>query len=256
MTTDLMNLKGRKALITGGTSGFGRSAAELLADQGVDVCINYASNDAKAEATLDALAGRDVDAFAVKADLADRDACGDLVNQVRDRFGRIDILVHSAGIAQIDDSDPEKFDRVLRVHIHSTHWLFEAVTPIMSEQQAGSIVVLTSIANNSGSGGSYGAAMGGKVVYAIGKAAKLAENNIRVNCVAPGTVFTPMLDPYFHSDEAKRNATENRIPLWKNREGIPLADEVGKVILFLASDLASHVTGEEIRVNGGQFIAV
>jgi NAD(P)-dependent dehydrogenase (short-subunit alcohol dehydrogenase family) len=250
-----MNLNGKKALITGGSSGFGRSAAELLADQGTDVCINYSSNEEKAAAALKALSRRDVDSFAVRADVADRDACADLVQQVKDRFGRIDILVHSAGISQINDTDPEAFDRVLRVHMHSTHWLFEAVTPVMVQQQSGSIVVLTSIANNKGDGGSYGAAMGAKLVYSLGKAAKLAEKNIRVNCVAPGTVFTEMLEPFYKSEESKRKKTEQRMPLWKNREGIPLADEVGKVILFLVSDLASHVTGEEIRVNGGQFIA-
>lgn len=194
--------------------------------------------------------------FAVKADLADRKACEDLVRQVHERFGRLDILVHSAGISKIDDSDTDAFDRVIRVHMHSTHWLFEAVTPIMTGQQSGSIVVLTSIADNMGAGGSYGAAMGVKLVYALGSATKLAEQNIRVNCVAPGTVFTEMFDPFFNSEQAKRQRTEQRIPLWKHRQGIPTAEQVGKVILFLASDLASHITGEEIRVNGGQFIAV
>ena len=251
-----LKLNGKKALVTGGTSGFGRSAAELLAAEGVDVAVNYARNDEKAEKTLEALRGAGVDALAVKADVADHEACADLVKQVHDRFGHIDVFVHSAGIAGMDDSKPEEWDRVIRVHLYGTHFICRAVEPVMVEQKSGSIVILTSIADNTGGANSYSAAMAGKLSYGLGLAKKLARHNVRVNCVAPGTVFTEMLDPFYKDEEARRKATEERIPLWVSREGIPRADEVGKVILFLASDLSSHITGEEIRVNGGQFVAL
>ena len=123
-------------------------------------------------------------------------------------------------------------------------------------QKPGSMVILTSIADNTGGANAYCAAMVGKLSDGLGLAKELAQHNVRVNCVAPGTVFAEMLDPFYKEEEAKRKATAERIPLWASGEGIPLADEVGKVILFLASDLASHITGEEIRVNGGQFVAV
>lgn len=251
---DIFGLRGKKVLITGGSSGFGRSAAELLAQVGADVAISYSANDQKAQATLEALKPHGTDCFAIKADLADLAGCEETVKQAMDRWGRIDVLVHSAGIAA-NGKIPGNFDRVINVHLYSTHRLFGLVAPIMTSQQSGSIVVLTSIANNQGTANSYGAAMAGKLCYAMGMAKKLAPHNIRVNCIAPGTVFTEMLDPFIPA-EVRRQRTEDSIPLWKNRQGIPQADQVGKVILFLASDLASHVTGEEIRVNGGQFIAL
>lgn len=250
--TELFNLDGKVALVTGGTSGIGRSAAEMLAEHGCRVAINYAANDKRATDVEAAIPG----SKAFKADISDPDAAPALVADVVKHFGKLDILVHSAGISKRDDANPEDFDRVVKVHLHSTHFLLPAAANAMNEQGGGSIVVLTSIANNKGSATSYGAAMAGKLCYTLGFARSVTKQNIRVNAVAAGTIFTEMVNPFFKSNADRRAHAEREIPLWQKRSGIPEGDQVGKVILFLASDMASHLTGEEIRVNGGQWISV
>ena len=95
--------------------------------------------------------------------------------------------------------------------------------------------------------------MAGKICYAQGLAKSLAASNVTVNTVSPGNIFTEMLDPFVPADQ-RRAFSEKNIPLYRGREGIPEADEVGKVLLFLVSDLASHITGQDIAVDGGQDI--
>ncbi|MEM8873616.1 MAG: SDR family NAD(P)-dependent oxidoreductase [Planctomycetota bacterium] len=248
----VFDLDGKVALVTGGTSGIGRAAAEMLAAHGCRVAINYAANDKRAAEVEDAIEG----SKAFKADISDPEVGPRLVADVVQHFGKLDVLVHSAGISKRDDTNPHDFDRVVKVHLHSTHALLPAAADAMDDSGGGSIIVLTSIANNKGSATSYGAAMAGKLCYSLGFARLVAKRNIRVNAVAAGTIFTEMVNPFFKSNAARREHTEKVMPLWDKREGIPEGDQVGKVILFLASDLASHLTGEEIRVNGGQWIAV
>ncbi|MEM6313157.1 MAG: SDR family NAD(P)-dependent oxidoreductase [Planctomycetota bacterium] len=251
--TDLFNLDGKVALVTGGTSGIGRAAAEMLAAHGCRVGVNYAANDQRAAEVESAIPG----SKAFKADISDPVAAPKLIADVVDHFGKLDVLVHSAGISKRDDANPDEFDRVVKVHLHSTHFLLPPAADAMDHEEAGgSIVVLTSIANNKGSATSYGAAMAGKLCYTLGFARTVAPRNIRVNAVAAGTIFTEMVNPFFKSNAARREHTQRVIPLWQKRPGFPEGDQVGKVILFLASDLASHLTGEEVRVNGGQWVGV
>lgn len=248
-----LGLDGKVALVTGGSSGIGKSAATLLTAAGCRVAVGYSRDQAKAEKAVAEIGG---ETFAIKADVADAAACQDMVRRTVDTFGRLDVLVHSAGISKLDDGDPVAFDRVVKVHLHSTHYLLPAALEPMRRQGGGSIVVLTSIAGNKGGASSYAAAMAGKRAYTLGFARQVAGENVRVNCCSPGTVFTEMFDKFIPGDAAKRQRTERDIPLWKRRSGYPKADDAGKVILFLASDLAGHVTGEEVRVNGGQFVVV
>ena len=248
-----LGLAGKAALVTGGSSGIGKSAARLLAAAGCRVVIGYSRDRAKADAAV-AEIGRG--ATALKADLADPDACRAIVADAADRLGGLDVLVHSAGVSKGDDADPAAFDRVVRVHLHSTHHLLTAAEGPMRRGGGGSVVAVTSLAGNRGGDTSYAAAMAGKTAYTLGFARRVAPDNIRANCVSAGTIFTEALDPFLPGDAAKRQRAERDIPLYKRRGGFPVADDAGRVILFLASDLAAHVTGAEVRANGGQFIAV
>lgn len=248
-----LKLTGKKALITGGGRGIGRATAQMLAAEGVHVAINYVSNDAAAQQAAAELAATGVQAAALKADVADPAACEQLVKDAAERLGGLDILVHSAGIANLMPPTPENFDRVMRVHMYSTNFLCRAVMPIFRAQKSGNIVILSSIEAHQGNASPYSAAMAGKAIYARGLARGVAPLNVRVNTVSPGTIWTEMLDP-FTPREQRRESTERTMPLWRSREGIPGPEEVAKVILFLVSDLASHVTGQDIPVNGGQDI--
>lgn len=249
-----LKLKGKKALITGGGRGIGRSTAMMLADEGVDVAINYVSNDAAAQATAAAIAAKGVKGVAIKADVAEYAQAEQLVKDAAEQLGGLDILVHSAGIANLSPATPENFDRTMKVHLYSTNYLCRAVMPIFRAQRSGNIVILSSIEAHVCWGASaYSAAMAGKAAYMRGLARTAAALGIRVNAVAPGTIYTEMLDPFI-PPEKRRERTEKDIPLFRLREGIPGPDEIAKVILFLTSDLSSHVTGQDIWVNGGQDI--
>lgn len=247
-----LGLKGKKALITGGTSGMGKESAKLLLMEGVSVAINYFHNDEKAKKAYDEL--KEIgDVILVKGDVGDFKECERVVKEVIDKFKRIDILVHSAGIAQPKEDTPENWDLVMKTHLYSCYNLGKTVSPIMMEQKSGKIIIISSIAAHSTCDNAYCVAMAGKICYAKGLARKLAPYNINVNTISPGTIFTPMLDPFI-PEEKRREFTEKNIPLYKSKDGYPEAIEIAKVVLFLASDLSSHITGEDIKVDGGQFI--
>ncbi|MCM8820704.1 MAG: SDR family oxidoreductase, partial [Candidatus Omnitrophica bacterium] len=176
-----------------------------------------------------------------------------VVDEVINKFGTIDILVHSAGIAQPKEDTPENWDKVMKVHLYSCYNLGKLVSPVMMNQKTGKIIIISSFAAHMTDISAYSVAMAGKICYAKGLAKKLAPYNINVNTVSPGNIFTPMLDPFIPV-EKRREFSEQNIPLYKGREGYPEAIEVAKVVLFLASDMARHITGEDIKVDGGQFI--
>lgn len=247
-----LGLKGKKALITGGTSGMGKESARLLLEEGVSVAINYAHNDERAKKTYQELKEKGELIF-IKGDVGDYKEAERVVNEVVKKFGTIDILVHCAGIAQPNEDTPENWDIVMKTHLYSCYNLGKLVSPLMIKQKNGKVVIISSIAAHSTGENAYCVAMAGKICYAKGLAKTLAPYNITVNTVSPGTIFTPMLDPFIPV-EKRREFTEKNIPLYKNKEGYPEAIEVAKVVLFLASDMASHITGEDIKVDGGQFI--
>ncbi len=247
-----LGLKGKKALITGGTSGFGKETAKLFLEEGVSVAINYVQNDERAKQAYEELKEKGK-VIVVKGDVGDYKETERVVNKVLDSFGTIDILVHSAGIAQPKEDTPENWDRVIKTHLYSCYNLGKLISPIMIKQKRGKIIIISSFAAHMTDSNAYSVAMAGKICYTKGLAKTLAPYSINVNSVSPGNVFTPMLDPFIPV-EKRREFTEAHIPLYKGRDGYPEAIEVAKVILFLASDMAGHITGEDIKVDGGQFI--
>ncbi|MGC8977635.1 MAG: SDR family NAD(P)-dependent oxidoreductase, partial [Candidatus Ratteibacteria bacterium] len=243
-----LGLKDKKALITGGTSGIGKETARLLLEAGASVAINYSTNDERAKQTYEELKDKG-EIIVVKGDVGDYKECEKVINEVINKFGTIDILVHCAGIAQPNEDTPENWDKVMKVHLYSCYNLGKLVSPIMKEKKSGKIVIISSIAAHSTGDNAYCVAMAGKICYAKGLAKKLAPYNVNVNTISPGNIFTPMLDPFIPK-EKRREFTETNIPLYKNKPGYPEGIEIAKVVLFLVSDLASHITGEDIKVDG------
>lgn len=249
-----LGLRGKRALITGGSRGIGRSAALLLAAEGADVAINYVANEQAAEDVVRRAGAHGVAAHALGADVSDPEQAARVVAEGCDRLGGLDVFVHSSGIGAAADATVDDWERMIRVQLSSTFYLCREVAPILREQGSGAMVVVGSIAARGTGTMSYHTAMAGKLCYTLGLARRLAPHGVRVNVVSPGQVMTDMTRDWLGSEEACHRFAQEKIPLYQRREGYPTADEVGKVILFLVSDLASHVTGADVPVNGGQQI--
>ena len=248
-----LGVKGKKALITGGTSGIGRATSIIFAEEGIDIAVNYSRNEKKALSLMKELKNKAGRTILVKGDVGDYNEVRKVVENVIKEFGTIDILVHSAGIPTPEGDTPENWDRVMRVHLYSCYNLGKFVVPLMKKQRSGKIIIVSSLTAHTCGSNAYCVSHAGKICFAKGLAKELAPYNINVNTVSPGTIFTPMLEPYIPADK-RREFTEKNIPLYKSKPGYPEGEEVARVILFLASNLANHITGEDIRVDGGQFI--
>ena len=249
---DILKVEGKKALITGGTSGIGRATALLFLEFGIDVAANYSKNDEKAKSLVEEAKGKKGRLITVKGDVSDYETVRRIVEEVIKEFGTIDFLVHSAGIPTPQPDTPENWDRVMRVHLYSCYNLEKFVVPIMKEKKDGKIVIVSSLCAHSTGKNAYSCSMAGKICFAKGLAKELAPFNINVNTVSPGTIFTPMLE--YIPEEERIKMTKENIPLYHGKEGYPKGEEVASVILFLVSDLSRHITGQDIIVDGGQFI--
>lgn len=248
----MFDLKGKVAIVTGSSRGIGSSAALYLAKCGADVAINYrSSTDAAAElsAQIESLGRR---TMMVRCDVALTDQAAQMVERVVSTLGKIDILVNNAGINQdgvIWKMTEEMWDNVLSVNLKGYFNFIRAVSPIFRQQKSGKIVNITSINGMRGKFGqsNYSAAKAGIIGLTKTVARELGRSSVNVNAVAPGMILTDMMSGL--SDEIKQNAINETV---LGRLGTP--EETASVIAFLCSDLARHITGEVIRVDGGQYI--
>lgn len=235
------------ALVTGGSSGIGRAAAQALAEAGWHVCFTCRSM-ARGAAAAEAVRAGGGSCEAFYADLADTAASRALVAQLTERFGRLDVLVNCAGISNtkpIEEIDEAEWDAMLNVNLRGTFFLTQAAFLVMKRQRSGRIITLTSIAGQRGafySGVHYSASKGGLEAMLRCFALQGAPYGVTSNGVSPGTVDTPM-------------ARAEGIPA----DGIPLGrmarpEEVAAAIRFLASDEAGYITGLTLDVNGGQLM--
>jgi 3-oxoacyl-[acyl-carrier protein] reductase len=248
----MFDLGGKVAIVTGGSRGIGRAAAEALAAQGATVVITYVRGEEEAQRVVDAIAARGGKAEKVGFDVADMKAAEDAIAAASKRLGRLDVLVANAGIA-VDGLllrvKEEDIDRVLGVNLKGAIACARAATKVMMRAKAGRVIFLSSVVGEMGNGG--------QAVYAASKSALLgltkalareyASRNITVNAVAPGFVETDMTTSI--AGEHKEKLLEG-IPL--GRTGRP--DEIAAAIVYLASDEAGYVTGQTIRVNGGMYM--
>ncbi|WP_078427823.1 SDR family NAD(P)-dependent oxidoreductase [Alkalihalobacterium alkalinitrilicum] len=250
-----MKLKGKVAIITGGGSGQGRAAAELFAQEGAKVVVAEWNEAAGSEAVQEIKAqGRD--ALFIKLDVSKEDEVRAMVDQVVDHYGTIDILFNNAGIGYsarskfkmepVLETPLEDWNAILNINLTGVFLVSKYVLPIMIKQNSGNII------NNS----SLAGLKGGEVVcaYTVAKTGVTAltrvmslsygKNNIRVNCICPGAIDTPMMAD--HIDGMKERSSE----LWPlARVGVP--KDIAQAALFLASDESSYITGVMLPVDGG-----
>jgi len=251
MTT--YDFEGKTALVTGASRGIGRAIAVALARGGASVALNYAGNEAAAAEALKLVQ----EAGAPKAklyrfDVADPAACAAAVEAVVADLGALDVLVNNAGIAldqlvmRMKDDD---WNRTLQVNLTGNFNLIRAVARPMMKAKRGAIVNVTSVIGEMGNAGqaAYAAAKAGQIGLTKSVARELASRNIRVNAVAPGYVETDMTSGL---PEAAKTKMMELIPLAR----LGTAEDVANAVAFLASDQASYVTGEVLRVNGGMYM--
>jgi 3-oxoacyl-[acyl-carrier protein] reductase len=249
-----MNLRGRVAIVTGGSRGIGRALVLRLAEQGVNVVVNYVRDEKAAIETVRAAEELGAQALAVRADVTRLEDAARLVDQAVERFGRLDILVCNAGIwqgAPVEEITEELWDRVLDINLKGTWTVCRAAVPHMKREAGGRIVIITSTAGQRGEANvsNYAASKGGQISFTKSLATELAAHNINVNAVAPGWVLTEMNDGVF-ADAEYQKSIERSIPLGR----IATPDEIAFPILFLCSDWARHITGEVLNVNGGSVL--
>jgi 3-oxoacyl-[acyl-carrier protein] reductase len=247
-----IDLGGRAALVTGGSRGVGRATALLLARAGADVGIGYRSRSEEAEEVVAEIRSLGRRAWAAASDVATDEGVETLFRRARSEHGRLDLVVVNAGIwppeeVPIAGMDPEQWSRTLRVNLDSAfHTLRHAARAVAD---GGSIVLVSSTAGQRGEAfhADYAASKGAMISLTKSVAVELAPRGVRVNCVAPGWIDTEMVELPMAGDRA---AIERAIPLGR----IASAEDVAGPILFLCSELARHVTGEVLNVNGGSVL--
>lgn len=249
-----MLLTGKIAIVTGaaGPRGLGLAAARLLAEHGAKAAIlDLDANQAKEAAK--SLKGRGH--MGLKCDVVSTAQCERAVARVVERHGRIDILVNNAGVTsplRLTEVTPESYNRVMNINMRGTLNMTQAVVPHMREQQAGSIINMSSVSAVNGGGifgGShYCAAKAAILGYTKACARELGPDNVRVNAILPSYIDTDITAGLMTPDKLERIVAS--VPM--GRPGH--AGDVAGCVLFLASELASYVTGSEIHVNGGSHI--
>jgi len=244
-----MLLDGKCALVTGASRGIGRAVALKLASEGAKVALNFAGNEAAADAVKQEIEAAGGEAILVKADVANEAAVQDMVQKTADAFGRIDILVNNAGITRdglLARMKEEDWDAVLSTNLKGVFLTTKAAAKLMMKQRAGRIVNMASVVGVTGNAGqaNYSAAKAGVIGFTKTIAKELASRGITANAVAPGFIDTDMTAGL--SDKAKEAALSG-IPL--GRMGTP--EDIAAAVLFLVSDQASYITGQVLNVDGG-----
>lgn len=252
MTSVQQDLSGKVAVVTGAGRGLGKAIAKVLADRGAHVVITDRELDPaeQAAASIRAAGGK---ASPISFDVAEPDQVEQAFEQIRAEFGRVDILINNAGIGDFvsfPEITPEKWDRMLNIHLKGSFNCCQAVLAGMKEQKYGKIVNISSVAGKRGDfigNAHYTAAKAGIIGLTRSLALYAAPFGINVNAVAPGLFATELTDGM--SSEMKAT-TISRIPA--GRLGRP--EEIGRATAFLVSDDASYIFGETLSVNGGSYM--
>ncbi|MFQ6090360.1 MAG: 3-oxoacyl-ACP reductase FabG [Candidatus Bipolaricaulia bacterium] len=247
-----MDLTGEAAIVTGGSLGIGAAIAVDLAAHGADVAINYRKHDTEAKAVVAEIESLGRQGLAIKADVSSLADAERMVKEVLEKFGRLDILVNNAGInwdGVVWKMTEEQWDAVINIDLKGCFNYIRAVAPIFREQNSGKIVNITSINALRGKFGqtNYSAAKAGVIGLTKAVAKELGRNNVNVNAVAPGMIETEMMKDI--PEKFKQIALDETV---FGRLGQP--EDVAHVVTFLCSEAARHITGEVIKVDGGQYI--
>ena len=242
-------LQGKTALITGGDSGIGRAVSVLFAREGADVAILYLNESDDAQMTKQLVEREGRRCMTIAGDVGDPAFCRSAVEQVIQQFGKLDVLVNNAAEQhpqkEIAEITPEQIDRTFRTNIFGYFYMTQAAMPHLKNGAA--IINTTSVTAYRGSADllDYSATKGAIVAFTRSLAQKLAEQGIRVNGVAPGPIWTPLIPATFPSEKVKSFGANT--PL--KRPGQP--NEVAPSFLFLACEDSSYITGSILHPNGG-----
>ena len=244
-------LKDKVALITGAARGIGKAIALKYASEGANIAFTDLVINEAAEETVKELEAFGVTVKAYASNAAEFEATQTVVEQVVKDFGRIDILVNNAGITKdglVMRMSEQQWDAVIAVNMKSAFNFLHAVVPVMARQRSGSIINMASIAGQTGNPGqvNYSASKAGLIAMAKSVAKEMGSRGIRANAIAPGYVISEMTEAL---PQSVRDEFVKMIPLGRGAS----VDEIASVALFLASDLASYVTGQVIAVNGGMY---
>ncbi|KJD55020.1 short-chain dehydrogenase [Bacillus amyloliquefaciens] len=245
-------LAGKTAIITGGDSGIGRAVSVLFAKEGANIVIVYLNEHRDAEETKGYVEKEGVGCKLIAGDIGDEAFCNDIVRQAKEAFPTIDILVNNAAEQHpqkgIEDISTEQLEQTFRTNIFSMFHMTKAALPHLGEGSA--IINTASITAYEGSPAliDYSSTKGAIVAFTRSMAASLVKKGIRVNAVAPGPIWTPLIPATFSPEKTEKHGTNTPM----GRPGQP--SEHAAVYVLLASDDSSYMTGQTIHINGGRYV--
>jgi len=247
----MINLSGKKALVTGSTRGIGRAIATKLAEAGADVIVTGRNEERAREVAKEISSKASVKTLGLELDLSSDSSVDRCFEKIASEFGEVDILVNNAGINRdvlFMRMKLEDWEEVIRVNLTGTFLVTQRVVRGMIKKRWGRIINISSVVGFIGNVGqaNYTASKAGLIGFTKTLAKELATRNITVNAVAPGFIETDMTEEL---PEDIKEGFRSQIPM--DRFGSP--EDVANVVVFLASDLSSYITGEVIHVNGGLF---
>jgi 2-hydroxycyclohexanecarboxyl-CoA dehydrogenase len=241
-------LEGKIAIVTGAARGLGRGIAERLASEGAVVVVT----DVNGEGAKQAASEIGGSAVGLGCDVSDYDSVEAMVADVKERFGRIDVLVNNAGwdlAAPFLDLERDVWPKIIGINLYGVLNTSKAVLPLMAEQGSGSVVNISSDAGRVGSSGEavYSAAKGGVIAFTKSTAREMARKQVRINVVCPGPSDTQLFAEFAGDNQGLRDALTKAIPL--RRLGQP--EDVAGAVAYFASDDSTYVTGQTVSVSGG-----
>jgi 3-oxoacyl-[acyl-carrier protein] reductase len=245
-------VKDKVILVTGASRGIGRATALLLAEHGAKVIVNYNNSEREAEEVISTIRGKGQEAIMIKANVANEEEVKKMFSEIKEKFGRIDVLVNNAGIMKSNlllMTKTEEFDEIVETNCKGVFLCMRATTKMMMKKMSGKIINISSIVGTNGNSGQM--VYAGSKAFVIGLtksgAKELGMYGITVNAVAPGLIDTDMTKDL--NEDIKQDLV-NDISL--GRIGTP--EDVAKVILFLCSELSNYVSGQVIGIDGGQIM--